>query len=215
MQESVREMLAIYFIGGTQDTEDLPGVLKEGLEAGVTCFQFREKGPGSLEGDQDKVEEMARICQSLCESYRVPFIVNDSVELAVKLQADGIHVGQGDRPVSEVRRQVGPNMVIGLSTNTFAEYKDADANTEIAYVGIGPAFLPQSKKDHEEVMGLFKIKEARDWSKRLPAVAIGGITVENAADVWETGVDGLAVISTLTRSKDVKETVSQLKKQRV
>ena len=212
MRTSVKEMLEVYFIAGTQDTDDLPVVLEQALEAGITCFQFREKGEGSLEGQPLKIEEMASRCQALCRQYAVPFIVNDNVELALKLQADGVHVGQGDLSVKEVREKVGESVLIGLSTNSLDDYTKAVQSMEADYVGIGPAFQPRSKNDHEDIMGLENIKAAMSFSKALPAVAIGGITEENAAAVWETGVDGLAVVSTLSQSINIKETVKQLKK---
>lgn len=212
MKSSIKEMLEVYYIAGTQDTADLQVVLEQALKAGVTCFQFREKGKGSLEGQPLKAEEMAMRCQALCRRFAVPFIVNDNVDLALKLQADGVHVGQSDTPIEEVRHKVGPNMLIGLSTNTLDQYEKALQTDGVDYVGIGPAFQPRSKKDHEEIMGLEKIKEAMTKSKKLPAVAIGGINEDNAASVWETGVDGLAVVSTLSQSENIKETVKRLKK---
>lgn len=212
MNTSVTDMLEVYFIAGTQDTDDLPVVLEQALEAGITCFQFREKGEGSLEGQPLKLEEMARRCQALCRRFAVPFIINDNVELAMKLQADGVHVGQDDLSILEVRKKVGPQMIVGLSTNTLEQYEKALTATGVDYVGIGPAFQPRSKKDHEKVMGLDTIKEAMNKGKAIPSVAIGGINETNAASVWETGVDGLAVVSAVSQSENIKESVSYLKK---
>lgn len=212
MKRDIKDRLEVYFIAGTQDTDDLPIILEQAIEAGITCFQYREKGPGSLEKDPLKMEEMAIRCQSICKKHAIPFIINDNLALAGKVQADGVHVGQGDQSIETVREQLGEEAIVGLSTNTLEQYKEALTKTGIDYVGIGPAFLPQSKADHEQVMGLDKMKEAMAFSKALPAVAIGGITENNAQAVWQTGVDGLAVISTITRSKDVFTTVAALKK---
>lgn len=212
MNISVKDSLEVYFIAGSQDTDDLLVVLEQALKAGITCFQFREKGEGSLEGQPLKVEEMAMRCQALCRRYAVPFIVNDNVDLALKLQADGVHVGQDDMSVKEVREKVGPNRIVGLSTNSLEQYEKALKIGEVDYVGIGPAFQPRSKKDHEKIMGLDRISVAMSKSKDIPAVAIGGITEKNAASVWRTGVDGLAVVSTIIQSNNIKETVNNLKK---
>ena len=212
MKRDIKDRLEVYFIAGTQDTDDLPIILEQAIEAGITCFQYREKGSGSLEKDPLKMEEMAIRCQSICKKHAIPFIINDNVALAGKVQADGVHVGQVDQSIESVRGHVGPDAIVGLSTNTLDQYKEAMTMTGIDYVGIGPAFVPQSKADHEQVMGLEKMKQAMDFSKAVPAVAIGGITESNAQAVWQTGVDGLAVISTITRSAQIKETVAALKK---
>lgn len=96
-----RQVLQLYFICGTTtcDNKYLPDVVESALKGGITMFQFREKGVGALKGD--KKEQMARTVQNLCKQYKVPFIINDDVDLAIKLQADGVHVGQGDIDVEK------------------------------------------------------------------------------------------------------------------
>lgn len=206
-------MLEVYFIAGTQDvsTEELPTVLKKALQAGITCFQFREKGKNSLAGKPVRLKEMAKDCQRLCQEYQVPFIVNDSVDLALDIQADGVHVGQNDDPIQQTIKRVERKMIVGYSTNNLDQFLEAEQTQGIDYVGIGPAFLPGSKSDHEPVIGTEGIKEAMDKRRHLPAVAIGGINEQNAEKVWETGVDGLAVVSAIAQSQNYKRTVSKLK----
>lgn len=210
--KTIKEMLAVYFIAGTQDTDDLPNSLESALKAGITCFQYREKGEGSLENEPLKMEKMAIRCQELCRQYAVPFIINDNVDLANKIQADGVHVGQEDLSVEAVRQKIEPDKIVGLSTNSIKQYEEALKQSEVDYVGIGPAFLPKSKADHEAILGTDKIKEAIQKNKTLPAVAIGGITEENASEVLKTGVDGVAVVSTIAQSKNMERTISKLKK---
>ncbi|MCC5889855.1 MAG: thiamine phosphate synthase, partial [Alkalibacterium sp.] len=162
MKQTTKEMLSLYFIAGTQDCKERPlqTVLEEALKAGITCFQFREKGEGSLVRNPSDYRVMAQDCQILCKQYGVPFIVNDDVKLARELKADGIHVGQDDTPVEEVIEQFGADFIIGLSTNSVEEYLAAQKIEGLDYAGIGPAFTPQSKDDHEEGIGLEGIRTA-------------------------------------------------------
>lgn len=214
MTRDIKAMLEIYFIAGTQDCRDksLVHILEEALQAGITCFQFREKGRDSLENDPAARIKMAQVCQLLCRQYDVPFIVNDDVELAVQLDADGIHVGQGDYPIQELISKWGDRFIIGLSTNNVSQFNEAETISGLDYAGIGPVFTPLSKQDHEGVIGLKGIQEAMTGRNHLPAVAIGGINPSNVKDVWATGVDGVAVVSSITRAVSVIEAVQQLKK---
>lgn len=212
MKDTIKESLSLYFIAGTQDCKGrtLQTILEEALQAGITCFQFREKGLGSLENQPKEYRLMAQRCQLLCRQYGVPFIVNDDVKLAQELKADGIHVGQGDTPVEEVIRECGEDYIIGLSTNSVEEYLAAEKVRGLDYAGIGPAFTPRSKADHEDVIGLEGIKKVMQ-SHTLPAVAIGGIDLSNAAEVRQTGVDGIAVVSAIASAPSVREAVERLK----
>lgn len=214
MKRDINAILEVYYIAGSQDcgTRSLTEVLEEALKAGITCFQFREKGPGSLEEDSVAALALAQECQVLCRQYGVPFIVNDNVEMADVLNADGVHIGQGDDPVQSVIDRLGTNPIIGLSTNNVTQFKQAATIEGVDYAGIGPAFKPRSKSDHEEIIGLDGITEAMTVMNRLPAVAIGGIDETNAGKVWRTGVEGVAVVSAISRSEQISQTVSQLKK---
>jgi thiamine-phosphate pyrophosphorylase len=216
MTDKVKQMLEVYFIAGSQNVfeRSLLEVLKEALQAGITCFQFREKGKGSLVNDPEAVKELAKECQELCHKYDVPFIINDSLDLAKELKADGVHVGQNDKPIEEIIQEVGDQMIIGYSTNNLEQFLEAEGIEGIDYVGIGPAYTPASKDDHEPVIGVNGIKEAMKRRTHLPAVAIGGITTTNVKEVLETGVEGVAVVSEIAQSSSIKETVSQLKQKK-
>lgn len=204
-----REKLAVYFIMGTQNVgEQNPlQVLKDALTAGVTMFQFREKGEGALTGAA--YEQFARSCQRLCQQFDVPFIVNDDVALAVKLQADGLHIGQDDEPIADVKQKIG-SMLLGVSVHTKEELAVALAH-EVDYVGIGPIFQTKSKEDAKNPAGTNFLQWAATNNPHLPIVAIGGITEENAPTVLQAGADGVAVISTICESVDRKRTVARLK----
>lgn len=205
-----REQLAVYFIMGTQNVKHKKAldVLEEALKGGITIFQFREKGAGALQGEE--YEQFARECQSLCKAYNVPFIVNDDVELAVALQADGVHIGQDDEKARKVREKIGKG-ILGISAHTLEEVQDA-INNGADYVGVGPVFPTKSKVDAKEPVGPEFIKQVVQNFPDLPAVGIGGITEENVSAVLETGVNGVAVISVICESNDIHTTVKQLKR---
>lgn len=203
-----RKQLRLYFIAGTQDVvsdTSLKDILTEALEAGITLFQYREKGPGSLTGEE-KVNE-AKALQQLCHQYDVPFIVNDDVALAKAIDADGIHVGQDDAEVAQFAEQF-EGKIIGLSVGNVEEYQQSDLS-HVDYIGVGPMYTTISKADAEAPVGPEMIPKLRQYVQDLPIVGIGGITTENYDQVLEAGADGISVISAITRSKNVTKTVQK------
>ena len=144
----------------------------------------------SIEHDQDI--ETARALAALCRDFRIPFLVNDSIELAQACGADGVHLGQGDQPAAEARRQLGPGKLLGISAHTVdqalrAEMQGAD------YLGVGSIF-PTRSKDDVHPAGLETLKKVR-MAAKIPLIAIGGIDAGNCAEVIAAGADGVAVIS--------------------
>ncbi|WP_278926777.1 thiamine phosphate synthase [Staphylococcus auricularis] len=203
-----RKQLRLYFIAGTQDVVSdttLKDILTEALEAGITLFQYREKGPGSLTGEE-RVNE-AKALQQLCHQYDVPFIVNDDVALAKAIDADGIHVGQDDAEVAQFAEQF-EGKIIGLSVGNVEEYQQSDLS-HVDYIGVGPMYTTISKADAEAPVGPEMIPELRQYVQDLPIVGIGGITTENYDQVLEAGADGISVISAITRSENVTKTVQK------
>lgn len=208
-----REQLRVYFICGTQDfkTYENPVVaalncIETALKAGITMFQFREKGIGSLSGEA-KVD-FAKKAQALCKEYEVPFIMNDDMDLAEELDVDGVHIGQDDDPIEDVRRRF-PNKIIGLSIHSPEEF--AASRVDLAdYIGVGPVYGTQSKDDAKAPIGLEGIAELRKTAGTVPIVAIGGITVDNASPIVEHGADGVSVITAITQANDVAEAVRKL-----
>ncbi|KAF1298838.1 thiamine-phosphate diphosphorylase [Enterococcus sp. JM4C] len=209
----IEEMLAVYFIAGTQDIVqgNLFSVLEEALQAGITCFQYREKGAGSLT-EPSEIEETARKCQELCRAYKVPFLINDEVELALKIGADGVHVGQSDQAIEEVLR-LFDGKIVGLSCETAAHVEKANQLPGISYYGIGPVFGTVSKADAVQPIGVEKLADYARLAQK-PVVAIGGISLENGQEVLATGVQGVSVISAITRAESIEEAVEGLKKRK-
>jgi thiamine-phosphate pyrophosphorylase len=205
-----KQTVNVYFIMGTMNLtgRDPLHVLEEALKGGVTSFQLREKGPGALIGEELKAFALA--CQQLCEHYNVPFIVNDDIDLAVEIGADGVHIGQEDGYISVVRRKVGPDMLIGVSTHNVAEaLAAADAGAD--YIGLGPVYETQTKSDTQPVIGLEMVSEVVALLPGLPIVAIGGISERKASAIIKAGASGVAVISAISGEEDPGEAASRLK----
>ncbi|MFD2611120.1 thiamine phosphate synthase [Paenibacillus gansuensis] len=193
-------MLQLYFVAGTPDCPggDLARVLAEAIRGGITAYQFREKGPGALHGRARF--ELAAQLRELCASAGVPFIVNDDVELALALSADGVHVGQTDAPAAEVRRRIGA-MLLGVSAHDAGEARRAAADGA-DYLGVGPMYPTATKLDARTVQGPGVLSRLRESGLMLPIVGIGGITAARAAAVTGAGADGIAVVSAISRAAD-------------
>lgn len=205
-------ILKAYFICGTQDllpTETLPEVVEQALKAGITAYQFRDKGPQAISDKQQRLV-MAQKLRQLCGQYQVPFIVDDDVELAQEVQADGIHVGQSDERIQQVITEVGDQMIVGLSCSNEQEIIAANQIKGIDYYGCGPVFATNSKADASPVIGIKGLTQLNQLAQR-PIVAIGGIAADNVREVAQTGVAGSSVISMIAQSKDIAASVRQLK----
>ncbi|GEQ06722.1 thiamine phosphate synthase [Staphylococcus gallinarum] len=203
-----KQQLKLYFICGTQDIPEvttIQHVLKEALSAGITMFQFREKGATALRGN-DK-EKLAIELLELCRAYNVPFIVNDDIELARKIDADGVHVGQDDQSVNVFATQF-QDKIIGLSISDEDEYQQSDL-THVDYIGVGPMYQTSSKKDANAPVGPSMIPTLRAHVGDLPIVAIGGIQIDNTNTIMQHGADGVSVISAIAQSSSVSNTVRQ------
>lgn len=212
MSVNIKSALEVYFIAGTQDVigRSLTETLQEALDAGITCFQYREKGPGSLQ-NKEEVKIMAKKCLALCQAAGVPFVMNDDVEMALGIGADGIHVGQDDKEIVETIQLVQGELFVGLSVNTFEQFKKADMIEGLDYVGIGPVYATTSKADAQETIGLDLLKRVTSRQSNLPIVAIGGISEENLSMIKATAITGVAVISTISKSNNMKQTIKNLK----
>lgn len=188
-----------YWLNGRTLTD----VVRESLEGGVTMLQLREK---TLE--EPAFLQEARELQALCQSYHVPFIVNDNVDIALAMDADGVHVGQSDMEALDVRAKLGPDKIIGVSAQTveqalLAEKHGAD------YLGVGAVFPTGSKADAEEVS--FDTLKAICQAVSIPVVAIGGISRGNAARLAGSGICGVAVISAIYGAADIRAASQELK----
>ena len=206
-----KELLKLYFICGTTTClgKDLYTVVEDALKGGITLFQFREKGKGALEG-KEKLELAVKI-QDLCKKYNVPFIVNDDIELALEIDADGVHVGQDDLGVDEIRKMM-PNKIIGLSIGNEEELKQSKVEY-VDYVGVGPVYVTQSKDDAGGEIGYEGLELMRKLLPQRPLVAIGGIQTQHIKDVMKTNVDGVSIISAISYSDNIEKTVREMNEQ--
>lgn len=183
--------------------ETLAEQVEKALIGGATFVQLREK---SLNRDEF-IREAFEI-KELCAKYKVPFVINDEVEIAKLVDADGVHVGQSDMAAADVRSFLGENKIIGVSASTaeeavLAEKMGAD------YIGTGAVFPTNSKSD-AGVCGVDKLKEVCS-AVSIPVVAIGGINEENILQLSDTGVDGVAVISAIFAQPDITSAARRLK----
>lgn len=178
-------------------------VVKESLDGGVTFVQLREK---TL--DEDTFLKEAKELQKLCREYKVPFVINDNVDIAMAMNADGVHVGQSDMEAGDVRARLGPDKIIGVSAGTveeavLAEKRGAD------YLGVGAVFPTGSKDDAIDVPHetLKVICEAVS----IPVIAIGGISQKNVGELAGSGICGIAVISAIYAQNDIRKAAEDLK----
>ena len=183
--------------------ETLYAQVEKALKGGVTFVQLREKAL-----DEQAFLEEAKEIQKLCAQYHVPFVINDNVEIAAQIGADGVHVGQSDMEAGDVREKLGPDRIIGVSAQTVeqavrAQERGAD------YLGVGAVFPTGSKADAVEVSHetVRAIMEAVD----IPVIAIGGITKDNVSELSGTGICGIAVISAIFAQEDIEGAVRVLK----
>ena len=218
---NIQEILPLYFVAGTQDcrhlgenpADNLLSVLRQTLEGGITCFQFRDKGKFSLENSPDEQRSLAIKCRDLCRQYNVPFIVDDNVDLALEIEADGVHVGQSDTPVKTIRARSNKPLIIGWSVNRLDEAKIGEELSEIDYFGIGPIFSTQSKENPKPTLGMAFIQTLRNGGITKPLVAIGGIKLEHVKTLRKYGADGVAVITAITQANDIKVATQALKEE--
>lgn len=206
--EKLRNALKVYFIFGSNNCLKNPeAVLAEAIEGGITIFQFREKGKGAFTGTEKMV--VAKRLQTICQENDIPFIVNDDIELALKLNADGVHIGQEDEPVAEVRKKIG-DKILGVSAHSLEEAKSA-IRDGADYLGLGPIFPTATKEDAKAVQGTKLLEELRKKGIDIPIVGIGGINADNVKSVVRAGADGAAVITAISHSGNPQEAARQLK----
>lgn len=202
---SVKEGMKLYAVTDRKwlkPGEKLVDRVEDALKGGVTFVQLREKELGYDEFLAEALE-----IQALCRKYRVPFVINDNVQIAQEIGADGVHVGQSDMEAGDVREMLGPDKIIGVSAQTVeqalrAQERGAD------YLGVGAVFPTSSKDDAVEVdrETLEQICRAVD----IPVVAIGGISRNNISELRGSGVCGVALISAIFGSEDIEQACREL-----
>nr|AQS32416.1 hypothetical protein [uncultured archaeon] len=177
-------------------------IVKEAIKGGAEIIQLREK-----EWDKDEVKEEAVKLLKICKENNVLFIVNDYVDIAMEIGADGVHLGQSDMPIAEAREICGDKLIIGLSTHSVEQAIDADQE-DVDYITIGPIFKTRVK-DYE--VGIEIIKPVLD-NVLKPVIAIGGINMENIDEVLGQGAESVAVISAVVSAENVNEAARELVK---
>ncbi|UCZ52350.1 thiamine phosphate synthase [Bacillus shivajii] len=203
----MRDLLKVYFISGsTNVSTDLSHVLKQAIDGGVTIFQYREKGEEALTGEEK--ERLGKELKDICQTRNIPFIVNDDIDLALKLDADGVHIGQDDGNVPEVRKKIG-DRILGVSAHNIDEANNA-LRDGADYLGVGPVYATSTKQDTEKVCGPHFIAELREKGIDAPIVAIGGINQANAAKVVRGKADGLSVITAISKAEDPTVATAEL-----
>ena len=181
-------------------------IVREAVAGGVTCVQLREKNGGTRE-----FLDEARTVQAALRGTGVPLLVNDRVDVALAVGADGVHLGQRDMPIADARRLGPSGWIIGVSAECVedairAEQEGAD------YIGVSPVFATPTKTDTALPLGLAGLRQMRA-AVRLPLVAIGGIHAGNAREVIRAGADGLAVVSAIVSADSPREAARQLRRE--
>ena len=177
--------------------------VEKALRGGATFIQLREK---SL--DTESFIEDAGQIKILCEKYHVPFVINDNVEVALAVGADGVHVGQGDMAASDARKKLGAGKIIGVTARTVQQAAEAERQGA-DYLGTGAVFATSTKGDAKEISHGTLKEICRSVS--IPVVAIGGITAGNVMELKGTGIEGVAVVSAVFASEDIESAARELR----
>lgn len=183
---------------------DNVSVVRELLKAGIKIIQYREK-----ERKTGVMLEECKAIRELTREYGATFIVNDYVDIALLVDADGVHVGQEDLPVPEVRKLLGPDKIIGLSTHA-PEQARAAVEAGADYIGVGPIYATNTKKDVCEPVGLEYLRWVVE-NLDIPFVAIGGIKADNISDVVRAGARTCVVVSAFVGSNDIGAAVREMR----
>ena len=182
-------------------TRSLNDALRQSAQAGVKIVQYRNKSASMKEAYAEALP-----LRKLTAELGVLFIVNDRCDLALAVDADGVHLGQGDLPLDLARKVMGPDKLIGISTHNPDQVRAASTGKP-DYLGFGPIFKPGSKQDHDPVVGIEGLRAIRSFTS-LPIFAIGGMTVKNVGEVMRAGANGVAVISAILKAPDINQAVS-------
>ena len=195
--------LSLYLVTDkSDDVEKFLKTIEEGIKGGVSVVQIREKTADTLD-----FYNLALKVKKITDQYNVPLIINDRVDVALAIDADGVHVGQSDMPCDVTRKLVGPDKIVGVSAATIDEAKKAE-NDGADYIGTGAVF-PTATKDDAPKITKKDLKEVVD-SINIPVVAIGGINLENASELKDTGIKGLSVVSAIMSSENPKKSAEKL-----
>ena len=171
-------------------------IIEEAIKGGVTVVQIREKDADTLEfyNISNKVKE-------ICSKYNVPLIINDRIDIALAIDADGVHIGQSDMPIKIARKLIGNDKILGISAHNLEEATDAEENGA-DYLGVGAIFSTSTKKDANDV-SIDTLKEISS-NVDIPTVAIGGINLDNVEKLKDTNISGISVVSAIMNAENPK-----------
>lgn len=179
-------------------------IVEQAVKGGVTLVQLREKNCSTRE-----FYEIAKSLQSLLKPLHIPLIINDRLDIALAIDAAGLHIGQRDLPYAVVRKLLGNDKIIGLSVENMEQAQEAE-KLDVDYIGLSPVFLTPTKQDANKPLGLAGIKAIAAFTTHK-TVAIGGIKATNAATILAQGVDGIAVVSAIVSHENPQEAAANLK----
>ena len=204
-KDDIRKGMLLYAVtdqSWLKEGQTLLSVCEDVLSSGATFLQIREK---DLDANSFEVE--AAKLKELCARYKVPYVVNDSVEIALAIDADGVHVGQSDIKGRDIRRIIGSDKILGISAGTAQEAIAAE-NAGADYIGVGAVFGTSTKKNARNLT-VEKLKEISS-AVSIPVVAIGGINGNNLMELSGSGVDGVAVVSAIFAAEDPGKATAEL-----
>lgn len=182
----------------------LESQIEAALQGGVTCLQLREKHL-----DKEELLEEAKRVKKICESYQVPLILNDEVELMLASDADGVHVGQQDMDARMARELIGPDKILGVSARTVEQALKAE-QAGADYLGVGAIFGTATKEDAKKID--YQTLQDICRAVKIPVVAIGGVSAENVEELAGSGICGVAAVSAIFAPQDVQRAAAELKK---
>lgn len=201
-----KEQLNLYLVTDRHwlANRNLEDDVEKAILGGVTMVQLREKNI-----DNDSFIELAKKVKQVCNKYKVPFIINDNLEVALAIDSDGIHIGQNDLPASLVRQKIGPDKILGVSTHNLDE-AIAAKKAGATYLGAG-AMFSTTTKDNTTNLSIEQL-QAITKNVDIPVVAIGGINYDNCLSLKNCNLAGIAVVSAIMAATNISEATSNLKK---
>lgn len=196
---------SVYLVTDHRDKtdEEFLNIIEEAIKGGTSIVQLREKTASTKD-----FYKLALKVKEITSKYDVPLLINDRIDIALAIDSDGVHIGQDDMPADIAREIIGDDKILGVSASTVEEAKKAQMDGA-DYIGSGAVF-PTSTKDDADSVSKPQLKEIVD-SIDIPVVAIGGITLENANTLKDTGIAGFSVVSAIMSAKDPKEASQKLK----
>ena len=202
----MKDYLKLYLVTDRELSlgRSLEEVVSEAVKGGVTVVQLREKDASTGE-----FIELARRLMKLLKPLDIPLIINDRVDVALAVDADGVHIGQSDMSYEDARSLLGPDKIIGLSVESFEDIEAANA-LDVDYIGISPVYGTPTKTDTAEPFGLEGLRKAVQMSAH-PTVAIGGMNASTIAEVMAAGTDGVAVVSAICSAENIRKATSDLR----